>query len=120
MGKRLKLVSSFIFLVLGLLLCLPIAANAQSDNELTIRGTVRVGRDVIPDVQILVTDAQNTEIGTVTTGEDGKWEIPIPGLGEYTVTLLGPLPTGVSVKEGATSQVVVNVEEYRSKAVGFQ
>ena len=92
MGKRLKLVSGFIFLVLGLLLCLPIAANAQSDNELTIRGTVRVGRDVIPDVQILVTDAQDTEIGAVTTGEDGKWEIPIPGLGEYTVTLVGPLP----------------------------
>ncbi len=107
-------------LVLGLLLFLPLAANAQSDSELTIRGTVRVGRDVIPDVTVLVTDSQNVEIGTATTAEDGKWEIGIPGLGEYTVTLIGPLPEGVSIKEGASDQVIVTVDEYRSKAVGFQ
>ena len=120
MGKSLQQISSFILLILGILLFFPLVANAQSDNELTIRGTVRVGRDVIPDVQILVTDAQDNEIGTFTTEDDGKWEIPIPGLGEYTVTLLGPLPEGVTVKEGAFNQVVVSVEEYRSKAVGFQ
>ena len=75
MEKRYQLISSFIVLVLGLLLCLPLAANAQSDSELTIRGTIRVGRDVIPDVTVLVTDSQNVEIGTATTAEDGKWEI---------------------------------------------
>ena len=120
MGKSHQQISSFILLILGILLFFPLVANAQSDYELTIRGTVRVGRDVIPDVQILVTDAQDNEIGTFTTEDDGKWEIPIPGLGEYTVTLLGPLPEGVTVKEGAFNQVVVSVEEYRSKAVGFQ
>ena len=120
MEKRYQLISSFIVLVLGLLLCLPLAANAQSDSELTIRGTIRVGRDVIPDVTVLVTDSQNVEIGTATTAEDGKWEIGIPGLGEYTVSLIGPLPEGVSIKEGASDQVIVTVDEYRSKAVGFQ
>ncbi len=120
MEKRYQLISSFIVLVLGLLLFLPLAANAQSDSELTIRGTIRVGRDVIPDVTVLVTDSQNVEIGTATTAEDGKWEIGIPGLGEYTVSLIGPLPEGVSIKEGASDQVIVTVDEYRSKAVGFQ
>ena len=119
-GKGLRLVSGFLILVFGLLVSLPVLANADSDNELTIRGTVRVGREVIPDVKVTVENAQNIQIGSEVTGEDGKWEIPIPGLGEYTVTLIGPLPEGITIRDGASDRVTVVVEEYRSKAVGFQ
>ena len=119
-GKGLRLVSGFLILVFGLLVSLPVLANADSDNELTIRGTVRVGREVIPDVKVTVENAQNIQIGSEVTGEDGKWEIPIPGLGEYTVTLIGPLPEGITIRDGASDRVTVSVEDYRSKAVGFQ
>ena len=74
-GKGLRLVSGFLILVFGLLVSLPVLANADSDNELTIRGTVRVGREVIPDVKVTVENAQNIQIGSEVTGEDGKWEI---------------------------------------------
>jgi branched-chain amino acid transport system permease protein len=118
--KRLSLLSGFLILVFGLLTTLPALASADTNDELTIRGTVRVGREVIPDAKVIVSNAQNIEIGSVVTGEDGKWEIPIPGLGEYTVVLAGPLPEGVSIRDGASDQITVFVEEYRSKAVGFQ
>ena len=120
MRKRLRLLSGFLILVFGLLVTLPALASANTDDELTIRGTVRVGREVIPDAKVIVSNAENIEIGSAITGEDGKWEIPIPGLGEYTVVLAGPLPEGVSVRDGASDQITVFVEEYRSKAVGFQ
>ena len=119
--KGLRLVSGFLILVFGLLVSLPVLANADSDNELTIRGTVRVGREVIPDVKVTVENAQNIQIGSEVTGEDGKWEIPIPPrTGEYTVTLIGPLPEGIAIRDGASDRVTVVVEEYRSKTVGFQ
>ena len=95
-----SLLSGFLILVFGLLTTLPALASADTNDELTIRGTVRVGREVIPDAKVIVSNAQNIEIGSVVTGEDGKWEIPIPGLGEYTVVLAGPLPEGVSIEMG--------------------
>ena len=58
-------------------------------------------------LKVIVSNAENIEIGSAITGEDGKWEIPIPGLGEYTVVLAGPLPEGVSVRDGASDQITV-------------
>tara|TARA_B100000686_G_scaffold344159_1_gene426293 strand:- start:2843 stop:4132 length:1290 start_codon:yes stop_codon:yes gene_type:complete len=111
-------------LILGLAafcasLAFPFIASALSDDAI-FRGTVRVGREVIPEVTITIVDAVGQEVGSVATGDDGKWEIPIPSLGEFTVKLVGPLPEGISVKEGASSEVTVIVEEIRTKSVGFQ
>ena len=97
----------------------PFVASAL-DNEAVFRGTVRVGREVIPDVTITILDDAGKEIGSTASGEDGKWEIPIPSIGEYSVQLIGPLPEGVTVKEGAASEVAVLVEEIRTTSVGFQ
>ena len=100
-------------------LAFPFVASAL-DDDVVFRGTVRVGREVIPDVTITVVDAAGQEVGSVATGEDGKWTIPIPSLGEFTVQLIGPLPEGITVKDGASSEVIVTVEEWRTKSVGFQ
>ena len=78
MRKRLRLLSGFLVLVFGILVTLPALASANTDDELTIRGTVREGREVIPDAKVIVSNAENIEIGSVVTGEDGKWEKPIP------------------------------------------
>ena len=119
MRKRLSLLSGFLILVFGLLTTLPALASANTNDELTIRGTVRVGREVIPDAKVIVSNAQNIEIGSVVTGEDGKWEIPIPGLGEYTVVLAGPLPEGVSIRDGASDQITVLLKNTDQKLSAF-
>ncbi len=64
MGKRLRVLSGFLILVFGILVTLPALASAATDEELTIKGTVRVGREVIPDAKVIVSNAQNIEIGS--------------------------------------------------------
>lgn len=100
-------------------LTFPLVASAL-DNEAVFRGTVRVGREVIPDVTVSIVDDAGTEVGSVASGDDGKWAIPIPYVGEFTVQLIGPLPDGISIKEGASSEVIVVLEEIRTTSVGFQ
>ena len=68
-------------------LTFPLVASAL-DNEAVFRGTVRVGREVIPDVTVSIVDDAGTEVGSVASGDDGKWAIPIPYIGEFTVQLL--------------------------------
>ncbi|MEC7924249.1 MAG: branched-chain amino acid ABC transporter permease, partial [Actinomycetota bacterium] len=119
MTKRMKGMFIFALAAFCTSLAFPFVASAL-DNDVVFRGTVRVGREVIPDVTITVVDAAGQEVGSVATGEDGKWTIPIPSLGEFTVQLIGPLPEWITVKDGASSEVTVVVEEWRTKSVGFQ
>ena len=119
MTKRVKGILIFALAAFCASLAFPFIASAL-DNEAVFRGTVRVGREVIPDVTVTIVDDAGTEIGSVVSGDDGKWAIPIPSIGEYTVQLIGPLPEGISVKEGASSEVNVIVEEVRTTSVGFQ
>ena len=119
MTKRVKGILILALAAFCASLAFPFVASAL-DNDVVFRGTVRVGREVIPEVTITVVDAAGQEVGSTETGEDGKWEIPIPSLGEFTVQLIGPLPDGITVKDGASSEVTVIVEEWRKKSVGFQ
>jgi neutral amino acid transport system permease protein len=117
--KRVRVVLVIALAAFCASLTFPVIASAL-DDDVVFQGTVRVGREVIEDVVITVVDSSGQEVGSATSGEDGKWQIPIPYYGEYTVELIGPLPEGVLIKEGNSSEVIVTVEEWRSKAVGFQ
>jgi neutral amino acid transport system permease protein len=105
-------------LVLGVLLA-PAAANAQGES---VRGTLRApdGKAV---AGVTVTATRNgAEIGKDTTASDGKWEIPLPGAGRYTITLdVATLPAGLSpAREGGQTLRNVPVPEGESRTVIFQ
>ncbi len=95
-------------------------AGAQ-DDDIVLRGTIRAGRDVVEGVAVTVNDAGGSIIGEAVTDAEGRWEIPIPGLGEY-IAILDPetLPEGIGFQAGASNEVTVNVDEARNRAVGFQ
>ena len=97
-------------------------ANAQ-DPDHTLSGTLRVGRDVVPGIEVSATDPSGNMLGPVVSGEDGKWSIPITEAGEYIVTINPEsLPEGVGFREGATNEVVREIPELDRPAfpVAFQ
>ena len=86
--------------------------SASAQDESTLSGTMRVGRDPAADIVVTAFDADGNEIGTATTGEDGKWAIPVTATGSYTVTIdVATLPEGVGFQEGATNEVVREVDD---------
>jgi len=86
-----------------------------------LKGTLRVAREPIPDVNITVTDSSGALVGEATTGEDGTWEVPITMTDTYSVTLdPATLPEGVGFKEGASNVVEREVADLRTFAVGFK
>ena len=108
---RLLLVAVF---GMGLATLAPGVAHAEGEQ---LSGTVQTSRSgPIEDVQIEVTTPDGEEIESVATNEDGRWEVELPGPGEYTVTLdEGDLPDGVELA-GADSRTVT-VDEGRRQAV---
>jgi len=99
---------ALIFSFAGALLA-PLAQAQDPDHVLN--GTIRAGRETVPDIDITVSDSTG-EIGTATTDADGKWSIPITTTGEYTIVLdPSTLPEGIGFKEGATNEVIKEIPE---------
>jgi neutral amino acid transport system permease protein len=105
-------------LALGVLLA-PAAAYAQGES---VHGTLRApdGKAV---AGVTITATRNgAEIGKDTTASDGKWEIPLPRAGRYSMTLdIATLPTGLNpAREGGQTLRNVPVPEGESRTVIFQ
>jgi neutral amino acid transport system permease protein len=105
-------------LALGVLLA-PAAAYAQGES---VHGTLRApdGKAV---AGVTVSATRNgAPIGRATTASDGKWEIPLPGTGRYTITLdIATLSAGLSpAREGGQTLRNVPVPEGESRTVIFQ
>ena len=105
-------------LALGVLLA-PAAADAQGES---VHGTLRApdGKAV---AGVTVTATRNgAEIGKDTTASEGKWEIPLPGAGRYTITLdVATLPAGLNpAREGGQTLRNVPVPDGESRTVIFQ
>jgi branched-chain amino acid transport system permease protein len=57
-------------------------------------------RQLVADVDVLIEDSGGNEVATVTTDEEGVFEVPLPGPGSYTATLdLDTLPEGISMRD---------------------
>jgi branched-chain amino acid transport system permease protein len=96
-------------LVLGLLAIPLLASSAAADNE-DIHGTLRNGTDAVANVRVFVTDSGGTQVGETRSGVDGVWAIPLPGPGQYTVTLdTGTLPEGVALRNSDGASVTRQV-----------
>ncbi len=102
------------FFGMGLATFAPGIAAAEGEQ---LTGTVQTSRSgPIEDVQIQVATADGQEVDTVTTDEDGRWSVDLPGPGQYVVTLdEGDLPDGIGLA-GADNRTVT-VDEGRRQAV---
>lgn len=105
-------------------LCLPIAEQSGC-----IAGTLRTEAGVLPGVDVVVTPAAG-DPETVTTDEDGKWNLQVTEPGEYTVEIdKDTLPddvvtsgkTTVNVKLGATAPALIEVRtsDYSAESSRF-
>ena len=100
-------------LVLVLLFAGGVAAltpgTASAEGE-TLLGTLQTrGGGPIPDVEVTVATSDGEEVETATTDENGRWEVELPGPGEYTVTLdTEGLPEGITLRGEETRTVTVD------------
>jgi branched-chain amino acid transport system permease protein len=83
--------------------------TASAEGE-TLLGTLQTrGGGPIADVEVTVATSDGDEIETVTTDEEGRWEVELPGPGEYTVTLdTEGLPEGITLRGEETRTVTVD------------
>jgi branched-subunit amino acid ABC-type transport system permease component len=91
---------------------------ASADGEVVL-GTLQTSRSgPIADVEVAVSTPDGDEIGSATTDENGRWEVELPGPGQYVVTLNAEdLPEGVTLN-GEDSRTVT-VDQGRRQGVLF-
>ena len=80
-------------------LCLP------KPDSACVAGTLRSDVGVVPGVDITIT-GEDGQAQTVTTGDDGKWNISLPKEGTYTVKIdESTLPKDLAVKVGQVTVI---------------
>ncbi len=99
-------------------------AAAQEGGE-SIRGTLEKidgdEREPVAGIEIIVSEPGGAELGRATSGDDGKWEIPVPGAGTYQVELNETsLPDGVAMTDPERRVLDdVSVRDGQNKTVRF-
>ncbi|MBM3696063.1 MAG: branched-chain amino acid ABC transporter permease [Actinobacteria bacterium] len=89
----------------------------------SIGGTLREGGaqgDPVAGVVLAVSDASGV-VGTGVSGDDGSWEVPLPGPGTYRVSLdVQSLPEGVALRNPDRTELEgVEVRAGQRKSVVF-
>lgn len=86
----------------------------------TLSGTLSNADGPLVGVEIVVREVGGSEVGTATSDDDGRWEVPLPGPGEYEVELVtDTLPEGVGLRDADRNPLTINVREGRSPPVIF-
>lgn len=98
-----------------------VAAADEDDSDLArITTTFKVGGEPISGIEMIVS-LDGTEIGSDVSDEDGRAEVPVPGPGQYEVTLdESSMPEGVSLKEGAPATLKPRVLGNNNRPVIFK
>ncbi|HEU0101800.1 MAG TPA: branched-chain amino acid ABC transporter permease [Mycobacteriales bacterium] len=103
--------------LLGLLLLSPTAALAAGE---TVQGRLRNGTEGVAGVTISVATAEGSPVGTGQSDAEGRFTVPVPGPGNYTVTLQeDTLPEGVDLSEGVRGSVPLVVNSGQQRNVLF-
>lgn len=106
-------------LALTALLLVPLAGSALAAGE-ALQGRLANAGEPLPGVELTVTTPDGGPIGTATTDQDGRFLIPVPGPGSYTITLNEKsLPEGVSIRQGRESSVTLPVAAGQARSVLF-
>lgn len=97
----------------------PADTPTAEDAAATMFGFLRVEGDPIEGVEV-VARTEGEDVGTGTSDEEGRWEIPLPSAGQYEVELLtDTLPDGVSLQDPDRNPITITVQEGRRQAVLF-
>jgi neutral amino acid transport system permease protein len=116
-GRPFALVLVLGAFVLAMLTLLPGVANAAGESVVGTLSTSKSGP--IEGVEVTVSTADGTEVGSAETDEDGKFAIDVPGAGSYTASInADDLPDNVEPGTRGDS-VTVNVGAGRKQPVIF-
>ena len=86
------------------------------ESSLRITGIMQSLGSPVPGVRVTVIGPGFSE--SATSGEDGRWTIPVPAKASYEVILdLESLPEGVNLREGAKEILVVDQSEWLSSSI---
>jgi neutral amino acid transport system permease protein len=110
------------FATLAVLAAPPAAAQEQGESiGGTLTQQVEDERVPVEGVAISVTQ-EGDEVGSATSDADGAWAVPVPGPGEYTVTLdVNSLPEGLNLTDPERFELTeINVTPGQSRTVVFQ
>jgi len=98
-------------LVVGAVSLLGLAASASAQEpEQSIGGRLAFEAEPVQGVEIEVKTAAGEVVEVATTDAEGRWRVPVPESGNYTVTLRpDTLPEGVNLRnpDRATLQLLV-------------
>jgi branched-chain amino acid transport system permease protein len=99
-------------------------ASAQEDGGELIRGNVRNetddGRVPVEGVTLTIIGPDGAEVGTVATDADGRFEVELPGPGDYTVRLdTGSLPDDVALRDEAQEELLVNIRPAERQVLNY-
>ncbi|WP_053203006.1 branched-chain amino acid ABC transporter permease [Jiangella muralis] len=109
MQKLARCLGALLAVLAAVLLATP--AVAQGSGE-TIHGTLTYQDAPVAGVTITVTTADGADVGTVQTAADGTWEVPVPGPGDYAVTLdAATLPSTAPGVARDTIETTVNPQQ---------
>jgi branched-chain amino acid transport system permease protein len=101
-GLLLALLAAVLGLVLG-------AGAAVASGE-DVHGRLVDGDKPIPGVRISVTTSDNRPVGEARSGTDGSWAVPLPGPGNYRITLdTTTLPAGEQLRDPDSASVLKDV-----------
>lgn len=100
-----------------------LGANASwaqgTESEENIRGVLKFEGEAVVGVTITVATADGEEVGTTESDAEGAWQIPVPGPGDYEVTLdVATLPS--TVPGVAEETIPTTVNPLQDKAVLFR
>jgi branched-chain amino acid transport system permease protein len=87
----------------------------------TLTAEIDGERTPVEGVVLTVTTPAGEEVGTATSGADGKWRIVLPAGGTYEVTLdTSTLPDDAGLREGESETRTFEVQTGRQRGVIFQ
>lgn len=118
--RGMSALAAFLSVVSAVLACLVLGAPPAMAAGEVIQGRLVDAEDQpVADVEIVVSQ-DGDQVGTATSGDDGRWEIPVPAPGEYAVSLTeDTLPEGLSLRENAEASRDVTVDPGTPRNVLF-
>ena len=100
------------------------AAGAQDAQGEGIRGTLRneVDDEEIPvaGAEITVSDATGEELDTITSGDDGSFQLDLPGPGQYSATIdVESLPEGTKLRNEDRATLTFPIAPGQTRSLNF-